>query len=72
MTYDYCLSCGKPLFGKEKEIGWKKKCLIRMFSSPTLPNIVLDEKAITYIAKSHIKEGNGTPFLNRLSDRLYP
>ncbi len=58
MTYDYCLSCGKPLFGKEKEIGWKEKCLIRMFSSPTLPNIVLDEKAITYIAKSHIKEGN--------------
>ena len=55
-----CLCCGKPL-RTENETGWHKACIKRFFMTETLPEIDIDEQALTQLATESIQKGYTVP-----------
>ena len=55
-----CLCCGKPLRTKE-ETGWHKACIKHFFMTETLPEIEIDEQALTQLATETIQKGYTIP-----------
>ncbi len=55
-----CLCCGKPLRTKE-ETGWHKACIKHFFMTETLPEIEIDEQALTQLATETIQKGYTVP-----------
>ena len=55
-----CLCCGKPLRTKE-ETGWHKTCIKHFFMTETLPEIEIDEQALTQLATETIQKGYTVP-----------
>ena len=55
-----CLCCGKPL-RTENETGWHKACIKHFFMTETLPEIEIDEQALTQLATESIQKGYTVP-----------
>ena len=55
-----CLCCGKSLRTKE-ETGWHKACIKHFFMTETLPEIEIDEQALTQLATETIQKGYTVP-----------
>lgn len=55
-----CLCCGKPLL-MEDEKGWHKTCINKFFKTSKLPEIKIDDKALSLLASETVNKGFTVP-----------
>lgn len=56
-----CLCCGKPVTQNNSQNGWHKKCITRFFGTTVMPEIEIDEEAITQLVQETVQEGYTVP-----------